>query len=166
MGAVRSLVYKAQMPAIHPHRTALCEYRVANFYRCLALAALAIAAISPQRAVADEGGVSFWLPGQYGNFAAVAPTPGWSLPLMFYNYGGAVSAGRLLPRGHLLSSVGALSGDIERTIKQEAARMATLIQNRMNSGGELGIRINPIRTAPNISDLIALIIRKWKEQGL
>ena len=68
------------------------------------LAALAIAAISPRRAVADEGGVSFWLPGQYGSFAAVAPTPGWSLPLVFYNYGGAVSAGRVLPRGHLLSS--------------------------------------------------------------
>jgi hypothetical protein len=31
----------------------------------LALAGLAIAAASPQRAMADEGGVSFWLPGSY-----------------------------------------------------------------------------------------------------
>jgi hypothetical protein len=65
---------------------------------------LAIAATAPQRAVGDEGGVSFWLPGQYGSFAAVAPAPGWSMPLVVYNYGGAISAGRLLPRGHLLSS--------------------------------------------------------------
>jgi hypothetical protein len=56
------------------------------------------------KARADEGGVSFWLPGQYGSFAAVAPSPGWSLPLVFYNYGGSVSAGKLLPRGHLVSA--------------------------------------------------------------
>ena len=37
---------------------------------------------------ADEGGVSFWLPGQYGSFAAAAPSPGFSMPLVFYNYGG------------------------------------------------------------------------------
>jgi hypothetical protein len=55
-------------------------------------------------ALADEGGVSFWLPGQYGSFAAVAPTPGWSMPLFFYNYGGSIEKGRLTPRGHLLSA--------------------------------------------------------------
>jgi hypothetical protein len=86
------------------HRTSLCEYQLAKFYSCLALAALAIAAISAPRAAADEGGVSFWLPGQYGSFAAAAPTPGWSMPLVLYNYGGAIGAGRLLPRGRLLSS--------------------------------------------------------------
>ena len=69
------------------------------------IAALAIgAALSSGRAVADEGGVSFWLPGQYGSFAAIAPSPGWSIPLVFYNYGGSVGAGSLLPRGKLLSS--------------------------------------------------------------
>jgi len=54
--------------------------------------------------LADEGGVSFWLPGQYGSFAAVAPAPGWSLPLVFYNYGGSIGADRQLRRGHLLTS--------------------------------------------------------------
>ena len=42
--------------------------------------------------------------GQYASFAAIAPSPGWSLPFVFYNYGGSVGAGRLLPRGHLLST--------------------------------------------------------------
>jgi len=63
-----------------------------------------IVLLSSASAFADEGGVSFWLPGQYGSFAAVAPSPGWSLPLVFYNYGGSAGAGRLLQRGHLLSS--------------------------------------------------------------
>ena len=30
-------------------------------------------------ASADEAGVSFWLPGQYGSYAAVPSDPGWSL---------------------------------------------------------------------------------------
>jgi hypothetical protein len=72
--------------------------------RAAAGLALAIAVCSGQSALADEGGVSFWVPGQYGSFAAVAPTPGWSLPLVFYNYGGSVGRGVTLPRGHLLSS--------------------------------------------------------------
>lgn len=66
--------------------------------------ASAVVILSGPSAFADEGGVSFWLPGQYGSFAAVAPSPGWSLPLVFYNYGGSAGAGHLLQRGHLLSS--------------------------------------------------------------
>jgi hypothetical protein len=43
----------------------------------MAAAALA-AAMVPTAALADEGGVSFWLPGLYGSLAAVPVTPGWS----------------------------------------------------------------------------------------
>ena len=53
---------------------------------------------------ADEGGLGFWLPGQYGSFAAVAPSPGFSMPLVFYNYGGSAGREVTLPRGHLLSA--------------------------------------------------------------
>ncbi len=66
--------------------------------------AFAIIAWPGLAALADEGGVSFWVPGQYGSFAAVAPTPGWSLPLVFYDYGGSAGRGVTLPRGHLLSA--------------------------------------------------------------
>jgi hypothetical protein len=55
--------------------------------------AVAIAAWPGSVVLADEGGVSFWLPGQYGSFAAVAPSPGWSMPLVFYNYGGSAGPG-------------------------------------------------------------------------
>jgi len=52
----------------------------------------------------DEGGVSFWVPGQYGSFAAVAPSPGWSLPLVYYHYRGSIDASAPTQRGRLLTS--------------------------------------------------------------
>ena len=32
-------------------------------------------------ALADEGGVSFWLPGTYGSLASVPAVPGWSFSI-------------------------------------------------------------------------------------
>lgn len=54
-------------------------------------------------AAADEGGVSFWLPGQYGSFAAVAPSVGWSMPMQSYYYSGNAGASTALNRGDALS---------------------------------------------------------------
>jgi hypothetical protein len=34
---------------------------------------------------ADEGGISFWLPGQFGSLAAVPTDPGFSLPVIYYH---------------------------------------------------------------------------------
>jgi hypothetical protein len=45
-----------------------------------------------QRAVADEGGVSFWLPGTYGSLASVPAVPGWSFST--FNYYDSVSASK------------------------------------------------------------------------
>ena len=33
----------------------------------------------PQSASADEGGVSFWVPGFFGSLAATPQQPGWSV---------------------------------------------------------------------------------------
>src|ERR1700754_2745817 len=41
------------------------------------LCALALS-VAPQRAMADAGGLSFWLPGTFGSLAAAPVTPGWS----------------------------------------------------------------------------------------
>jgi hypothetical protein len=47
---------------------------------------------------ADQGGVSFWLPGQFGSLAAAPQTPGWSFATIYYHTtvsaGGEVSAAR------------------------------------------------------------------------
>jgi hypothetical protein len=43
---------------------------------------------------ADEGGVSFWLPGNFGSFAATPSDPGWSCPLLLYPSIGHQEAGK------------------------------------------------------------------------
>lgn len=59
-----------------------------------------IAAIAASSyASADEGGVSFWLPGQYASFAAIPPQTGFSVPLVTYAYSGDASGGQKLELG-------------------------------------------------------------------
>src|SRR5262245_21095511 len=60
--------------------------------RSAAIAALAAASVLfSQAAFADEGGVSFWLPGFFGSLAAAPQQPGWSLTSIYYHT--SVSAG-------------------------------------------------------------------------
>lgn len=40
----------------------------------------------PNGARADESGVSFWLPGQFGSLAATPAEPGWAMPMVAYHY--------------------------------------------------------------------------------
>jgi|SRR5271166_3043989 len=47
-------------------------------------------ALLSRQAIADEGGVSFWLPGTYGSLSAVPAVPGWSFSV--FNYYDSVSA--------------------------------------------------------------------------
>ena len=77
--------------------------RRTGFGRLAVSISLAALAITSQTARADEGGVSFWLPGQYGSFAAVAPTPGFSLSAVSYYYSGNAGGDVPLVRGDALS---------------------------------------------------------------
>ena len=56
-----------------------------------ALAFLGAVIAVPTVASADEGGVSFWLPGFFGSLAAAPQQPGWSLTSIYYHT--SVSAG-------------------------------------------------------------------------
>jgi hypothetical protein len=53
----------------------------------------------PCTAAADEAGVSFWLPGQYGSFAAVPSEPGWSFESSYYHASADDSRGISFQRG-------------------------------------------------------------------
>src|SRR5262249_53526962 len=57
--------------------------------RPLTLSVGVIAAFLPlalfDRAAADEAGVSYWLQGQFGSFAAAQSNPGWSFESTFYH---------------------------------------------------------------------------------
>ena len=78
-----------------------------------AVAALVLGAVAtvPHAARADEGGVSFWVPGFFGSLAAVPPTPGWSLATIYYHT--STDAGRNVqfPRGGAI--VAGLEGDAD-----------------------------------------------------
>ena len=64
-----------------------------SIWPLVSIAAFALAAIAsaPRSASADEGGVSFWLPGFFGSLAAAPQQPGWSLTSIYYHT--SVSAG-------------------------------------------------------------------------
>src|SRR5258708_2834368 len=53
--------------------------------------AVAAFALAPEISRADEGGVSFWVPGFFGSLAATPQQPGWSLATIYYHT--SVSAG-------------------------------------------------------------------------
>jgi hypothetical protein len=64
-----------------------CQHEVKQVRAWLPLAtgtALALSSLLPGSALADEGGVSFWLPGLYGSLSAVPGTPGWSSSNFYY----------------------------------------------------------------------------------
>jgi hypothetical protein len=60
-------------------------------------------ALGAQFALADEGGISFWLPGQFGSLAAAPQVPGWSFANIYYHTsltaGGDVAASRQITIG-------------------------------------------------------------------
>lgn len=78
--------------------------RACSARRVSALVALALLLSPWTSARADEGGVPFWLSGQFASFAAVPPEPGWYLPTMFYYYNGDASRSKSLPRGTTISA--------------------------------------------------------------
>src|SRR6201990_1666034 len=70
----------------------MTQARHRNFIALGGLGVLALAVV-PQKARADAGGVSFWLPGTFGSLAATPTVPGWAystiyLPLQMSAGGG------------------------------------------------------------------------------
>lgn len=58
----------------------------------LSAGVLAMSAFIADEVKADEGGVSFWLPGLYGSLAAAPQQPGWSLATVYYHTSVSASA--------------------------------------------------------------------------
>jgi hypothetical protein len=78
-----------------------CEFQKQRPSLCAAgllWVVFSLLAVMPRSAHADEGGVSFWLPGIYGSLAAAPLQPGWALATFNYydnvSAGGGVSAAR------------------------------------------------------------------------
>jgi hypothetical protein len=59
---------------------------------------------SSQSVLADEGGVPFWMSGQYASMAAVPSQPGWSLVLMPYVYSGSADKSKNFQHGQSVNA--------------------------------------------------------------
>src|SRR5258708_26165581 len=70
---------------------------------------IAMLAALPSVAHADEGGVSFWVPGFFGSLAATPQQPGWSLATVYYHT--SVSAGADVARAREFS-LGRVPGNL------------------------------------------------------
>jgi hypothetical protein len=72
-------------------------------------------------AVADEGGVSFWIPGLFGSLAAAPQQPGWSFTTIFYNTnvkaGADVAFARQVNRGNINVN---FNGNLNINLKADA----------------------------------------------
>ena len=55
--------------------------------------------IGSRALLADEGGVGFWVPGQFGSLVAVQSTPGWAFPVVYSHPSASARAGTSFRRG-------------------------------------------------------------------
>ena len=81
------------------------------------LLACATSAVSMSPAIADEGGVSFWVPGFFGSLAAAPQVPGFSWANILYysqvSAGGNVAFAKQVPLGHInLNFTGNLNANV------------------------------------------------------
>jgi hypothetical protein len=81
-----------------PGGDAACVAKPAR--RVIHVALLIAAMLAPAPASADQGGISFWLPGAFGSLAATPLTPGWSIGTIYLHVdvsaGGDVAASRAI----------------------------------------------------------------------
>src|SRR5262245_28271000 len=86
-----------------------------------AVAAAAIVTGASDLARADEGGVSFWVPGFFGSMAATPPVPGFSLTTIYYHTsvdaGGDVAFARQVSRGNITAN---FTGNLNVRLNGEA----------------------------------------------
>jgi len=91
---------------------------------CSALTLAAVFSV-PKISLADEGGVSYWLPGLFGSLAAAPQQPGWAAASIYYHT--SVSAG----------------GDVflskEFAIRNVPANLSAHVTANVNATGDLGI---------------------------
>ena len=80
-----------------------------NVLRIGCAVTMAALVLCPEISRADESGISFWLPGQYGSLAAVPQTPGWALGAIYYHTSvtasGAAAAAREIQVGRFSPTV-------------------------------------------------------------
>ena len=71
----------------------------------------------PRIALADEGGVSFWIPGFFGSLAATPATPGWSVTEIYYHDSVSASGNVALAKAIQIGQIpGSLNGTVNANV--------------------------------------------------
>jgi hypothetical protein len=87
---------------------------------CCALA-LAVTVSTSGKSLADEGGVSFWVPGFFGSLSATPVVPGMSLTTMYYHTSvsasGAVAFARQVSHGNITTN---FNGNLNASLNADA----------------------------------------------
>ncbi len=96
-------------------RAEFVGYRASSYKKPVQslFAAAAVMALGPQASLADEGGVSFWVPGTFASLAATPGQPGWSFGT--FNYYTNLSAGSDVSRAREIE-IGAISPTVKATL--------------------------------------------------
>jgi hypothetical protein len=94
-------------------------------WRLSAAAIAALLVLPDQAARADEGGISFWIPGFFGSLAATPQQPGWSITSIYYRT--SVSAGGNVARAR------------EITIGRIPTNLTASVDARVNATANLGL---------------------------
>jgi hypothetical protein len=132
-------------------------------------------------ASADEGGLSFWLPGQFASLAATPVTPGWSWATIYLHTDVSSGAGQQFPRGGRVDLGIAGRGDLVAygptyvfatpVLGAQASVSVLGIAGRNNASaalsltGPLGntIALNRSEGLTSYGDVIAQVALKWNK---
>jgi hypothetical protein len=127
--------------------------------------AITVAAVVlyPKISRADESGVSFWLPGQYGSLAATPQVPGWALGAIYYHASiagsGSVAAAREIQVGRFAPTVNvnlnlSLSGQADLVVLSPSYTFATPVL-----GGQLAVSMAGVygRSAASIAGTLIAV---------
>lgn len=143
------------------------------------LVALAVL-LHPATVLADEGGASVWLPGQFASFAAVPGDPGFSLESLFYVRNASAAAGVDFSRGGgLLAGLAineqylyltpsytfetpVLRGQLALAVTFSAGRSDSSVYAVLTGPGGRSISGTASDSASGISDLYPMASLKWQ----
>jgi hypothetical protein len=125
-------------------------------------AVVAVFASAP--ACADEGGVSYWLPGRFSSLAAVPGMPGWSMAAVYYHTSvsasGNVAAAREIQIGRIPANVNVslnanLTAQADLLLLNPTYTFATPVL-----GGQLAIGVTGLfgRSSANIDGTLTALV--------
>jgi hypothetical protein len=139
------------------------------------------AILLPAAALADEGGASVWLPGQFASFAAVPGDPGFSLETMVYARTASALAGTSFSRGGgLLAGLSVneqyvyltpsytfatpvLEGQLTLGVTFSAGQSAASVWGVVSGPGGRSLSAASSDSASGISDLYPMASLKWQQ---